>query len=1213
MPQNNAERLTLAKKVLRSLAIENKLSPIQARSFVRCLQTTWEVPTIAWNEKASQNQLADARRLIHTAEMFREIEGVSSARAIDCYRRAAELLEWLSRSEDPLRTTAPIELYAAAAYQLGGLPAMASGLLGQVELLDEGTRLLACFLRADFDGVLQAAANFWHQHPELTDRDASNKLLAEESEDKISWYIVVELIRSLGLIADSLRRGNDERLSKALQKLDGLDKLAVRMVSDDTSLLIMLLSAVGRSFKDASIYNSIFQLSDLSPRHTDRLKAFARGQFSRGRGILWSSQQHGLERLLSESSFALCTPTGSGKTLVANLALVKELLLTENDNLLAPLGLYLVPSRALAGEVEAKLKSELGHDFIITGLYGGSDWGITDYWLNVDRPTVLIATVEKADALMRYLGPILLARLRLLIVDEAHQVVSEETEHAKSSFADHSNRALRLEGFVSRLIAQSPNIVRIALTAVAGGAAQPVARWIEGRLDAKAVSSRYRSTRQVIGVLEASPQKSGRMLLNLMNNRPLSVLSGQKEKPVYINLTTPAMPELPPKIRDSVNHFNELNVLWTALHLVEGERRILISVLQQPEKIMGWYAEAFSLPDWQESIAFEPPEDESLLALYQETREACIDYCGVNSYELLLLEHGIASNHGQMPQRLRRLMTNLIDRRICPITVATSTLTEGVNLPFDLIFLTSLKRTSIEKTSGSNAKVSRKIHRLTTSEFRNLAGRAGRPGAAKGMEGMMLVAIPQRPSTTAPSKLELQRKQVFEIKSDYKILHRQLLAEEEHEDYAKSPLSLLIETIADLASSELGIENDDELLDWLDSAIPSDISEEAGRGFNSSEAQLADSVDELDGFLLTALEELNGFEGGSMNRAEAETFLTNLWQRTFVNVTAAEETWLEQVVIRRGGALIEEIYPDAGERKRLYQYGFTPYIGRRFEAIAPAIKSKLESTVDYGEWSPEEKLSVFNQLSDLLAEERGFGFRVRDTVTEQGLLENRHVVLAWWMKIPEAEIPEPIKLRSWQKFVSDNLEFRLGVAIGAVVAQSWSEGADDPLEAPSLAVWKETTGLPWFGFWAKELLRWGTLDPFVAFAQAQGLAKTRDKAMARRPEFDTWLEEVAEEEVNAEDLIDPQRFLQWQQSLPRREITRTPEDFGEIELTGTTGQLGRYHVIPVLEEDGVNWIDASGFSLAKSIGQGTSINTKPFRRDYDLVVSNKNLEIEKVF
>ena len=97
-----------------------------------------------------------------------------------------------------------------------------------------------------------------------------------------------------------------------------------------------------------------------------------------------------------------------------------------------------------------------------------------------------------------------------------------------------------------------------------------------------------------------------------------------------------------------------------------------------------------------------------------------------------------------MPQRLRRLMTEMIDRRICPITVATATLTEGVNLPFDLIFLTSLKRRSWDQANQAQI-----IAPLSTSEFRNLAGRAGRPGAARGLEGMTLIALPTNVSATA--------------------------------------------------------------------------------------------------------------------------------------------------------------------------------------------------------------------------------------------------------------------------------------------------------------------------------------------------------------------------------------------------------------------------------------------------------------------------------
>jgi hypothetical protein len=285
---------------------------------------------------------------------------------------------------------------------------------------------------------------------------------------------------------------------------------------------------------------------------------------------------------------------------------------------------------------------------------------------------------------------------------------------------------------VSRIFAQRPDVVRIALTAVAGGAAGPVAQWIEGRADANAVGVRYRSTRQIIGVLETAPNKPGRFLLDLMNGRPLYI-RGQDD-PVYLNLRIAPMPELPATWRNILNRFNCLSVLWTALHLAQEDQRILISVAQEPEQIMGWYKEALGHPDWLDAIGFELLDDD-LRGRFDEARAACLDYCGPDSHELFLLERGIATSHGQMPQRLRRLMVEMIDKKICPITVATATLTEGVNLPFDLIFLTSLKRTSWDPVAQQ-----RIVAPMPTAEFRNLAGRAGRPGASRGIEGMTLVA-----------------------------------------------------------------------------------------------------------------------------------------------------------------------------------------------------------------------------------------------------------------------------------------------------------------------------------------------------------------------------------------------------------------------------------------------------------------------------------------
>lgn len=729
MAERDDERLGIANQVRLEIGIENTLSARQARSFVRCLQTAWQVPIIQWRNQESAQELADARRLLHVAEINRQIEGSASPGAIECCRRAGEILEWLARANDRTRTVAPIELFAAAAFQLGGLPAMANGLLAQIDMEDDGTRLYGSFLSADFDDVLAAATSFWQRN--------------------------------------------------------ALEKMSTRTFSEDASLLITLMRAVAHS-----------------------------------------------------------------------------------------------------------------------------------------------------------------------------------------------------------------------------------------------------------------------------------------------------------------------------------------------------YAEAF---------------------------------------EVALLDKGIATSHGQMPQRLRRLMDELIERRICPITVATATLTEGVNLPFDIIFLTSLKRGTFDPTTNR-----RLVTPLSTAEFRNLAGRAGRPGASRGMEGMTLIAIPQANSVATASQQELQRRQRRELQAEYDALLANILRDERQAAAVQSPLALLLTAIAERAAA-IGID-EDEFLDWLDAITPEVISADAGVGASTARARLADSVDELDGFLLTALEELTHAAVDEMDGPQAEAYLISLWQRTFANVAAVQEAWMEDAFIRRGRAIFDTVYPDGDERERLYRYGSTPYVGRRFERIAPQVKQLLANAVGYGDTDENDRLHVFEEIGQLIAADRGYGFRVRQTQTDQRLLADWTGVLAWWLQGPDAPAPDPVSLRSWQRFVADNLEFRLGTVIGAVVAQAWSTGADNPLAVPSLEDWRVTTGLPWFAFWARELLRWGTLDPFIAFALAQGLAKTRDGAAARRIEFERWLA-LENFNVDAENKIDPQRFLEWQRSIPRSDNDLFDEEPDAAQLVGTDGRNRRYSVIPIHSDDAINWLD----------------------------------------
>jgi hypothetical protein len=97
---------------------------------------------------------------------------------------------------------------------------------------------------------------------------------------------------------------------------------------------------------------------------------------------------------------------------------------------------------------------------------------------------------------------------------------------------------------------------------------------------------------------------------------------------------------------------------------------------------------------------------------------------------------------------------------------------------------------------------------------------------------------------------------------------------------------------------------------------------------------------------------------------------------------------MEASFIKRGRAFVETLYPDPQQRRRLYQYGFTPYIGRRFELVAPQLIAELQAAIDYGTWTAEQRFALLIQLGERMRAEPGIGFRVRDTVGDQAVLAN---------------------------------------------------------------------------------------------------------------------------------------------------------------------------------------------------------------------------------
>jgi len=123
--------------------------------------------------------------------------------------------------------------------------------------------------------------------------------------------------------------------------------------------------------------------------------------------------------------------------------------------------------------------------------YGGTEWSLSDAWVTAAGPTVLVSTVEMAEALMRHLGPLLIPRLALVVVDEAHQVQFFDSPQHQENLRRAENRAARLEQFLMRLFACAPQSRALALSAVAGGVETAIACWMSRDEKAEATGSSY--------------------------------------------------------------------------------------------------------------------------------------------------------------------------------------------------------------------------------------------------------------------------------------------------------------------------------------------------------------------------------------------------------------------------------------------------------------------------------------------------------------------------------------------------------------------------------------------------------------------------------------------------------------------------------------------------------------------------------------------------
>lgn len=159
--------------------------------------------------------------------------------------------------------------------------------------------------------------------------------------------------------------------------------------------------------------------------------------------------------LFGERNIVVSAPTASGKTLVAILAMMHNLLSGKKV-------LYLTPLRALASEKYEEFRrffSDLGYRVAVST----GDYDQADPWLT--RYDIIVSTNEKADSLLRHRAQ-WLRDVGLLVVDEIHILGSER-------------RGATLEVLLTRVKTEMGENVRIVGLSATIKNLEELARWLK--------------------------------------------------------------------------------------------------------------------------------------------------------------------------------------------------------------------------------------------------------------------------------------------------------------------------------------------------------------------------------------------------------------------------------------------------------------------------------------------------------------------------------------------------------------------------------------------------------------------------------------------------------------------------------------------------------------------------------------------------------------
>lgn len=514
------------------------------------------------------------------------------------------------------------------------------------------------------------------------------------------WAAAAATLRGIQLLQSYLALGDSAQLDAAQAQFALAINNPFALADTDSRWVAALLSDFGTAFAEASVWALI------PPDHPNVQRAFTLG--NPPVVLLWPPQAELLRSTPGPfdpdvKRLVLSFPTSAGKTLLSQMLMCHHVARDVGDVC------FVAPTHSLCREVKASLDARL--TFLGTKAYDAASGGDSD-----GDARVLVVTPERLSTMLRSDPVATLERYTMFVVDEAHLLAEE-------------NRGWGLEEALALLHYLTKDTAhRVVVMSAALGNSAHVAQWLATDDEPLTQTSDWRGPRRLQVLYTPDPDWDEAEEIPGEGNaqpRQLVPLDGKiRLRPRGFGLMSSTF--------GPVGH---LRRRWSPakngwVYEPGGTRQVdqllpmlhhLINGAGQPCLVV--VASRRDAKHLASSIAAELPDLPANAGLADLMRTRL----PVGHVLPDLVSRGIAFHHSVLPTEIQAELEEATRRRQITCLVATTTLTEGVNLPF--------KSVVIGPTGWGSTSQGTRQEVIDTARLLNAFGRAGR--ACRETEGWL--------------------------------------------------------------------------------------------------------------------------------------------------------------------------------------------------------------------------------------------------------------------------------------------------------------------------------------------------------------------------------------------------------------------------------------------------------------------------------------------